>query len=42
MMKNVKSKSSQALLRVAIAIVALGMAAVPAVHAKPNSKKGRG
>jgi hypothetical protein len=39
MTKNVKSKSSQGLRLAAIAIVAMGIAAVPAVHAKPNSKK---
>src|SRR5580692_13192247 len=39
MTKNAKSKSSQGLRLAVIAIVAMGIAAVPAVHAKPNSKK---
>ncbi len=37
MRKSVKTKSSQVLLRAAIAVVALGITAVPAAHAKPNS-----
>ncbi len=42
MRKNVNSKGSQGLRRAAIAIVAMGIAAVPAVHAKPNSKSAAG
>jgi hypothetical protein len=39
MAKNTKRKSSHGLRLAAIAIVAMGIAAVPAVHAKPNPKK---
>jgi hypothetical protein len=39
MKENASSKFSKSLCRAAIAIVAIGIAAVPAVHAKPKSNK---
>jgi hypothetical protein len=39
MKENANSKFSKGLGRAAIAIVAIGIAAAPAVHAKPNSNK---
>jgi hypothetical protein len=42
MTKTVNSKWSQGLRRAVIAIIALGIAGAPAVHAKPNSKKTAG
>jgi hypothetical protein len=39
MKENVNSKFSKGLCRAAIAIVAIGIAAAPAVHAEPNSKR---
>lgn len=39
MKKNTSSKLLKVLCRSAIAIVAIGIAAAPALHAKPNSKK---
>jgi hypothetical protein len=42
MTKTVNSKWSQGFRRAAIAIIALGIAGAPAVHAKPNSKNTAG
>jgi hypothetical protein len=42
MKQNENSKLSKGLCRAAVAIVAIGIAAAPAVHAKPNSKKTAG
>jgi len=39
MKENVSSKFSKGLCRAAIAIVALGIASAPGVHAKPNANK---
>jgi hypothetical protein len=39
MKENAKSKTSKVLRQAAIAMVAIGTAAVPALHAKPNSNK---
>jgi hypothetical protein len=39
MKENAKSKFSKSLHRAAIAIVAIGIAAAPTVHAKPNTLK---
>ena len=42
MKENANSRFSKVLCQAAIAIVAIGIAATPAVHAKPNSKRTAG